>query len=160
MEQHVPRSQVAYSYLNQIDPNVPQKKQGNLMELELQNVPKFDAEEYMPPQDDFRPVLLFYYGGREMSSPDRFWDEWQQSITEYVDKFIGNSREIHDAAAQAIGGETDPEKSCTSFMHAPSRSEILRSNGSVQRGKIKKNILSAIQTRRKFCNGDMAHHGT
>jgi len=61
----VPRSQVSYSYLNEIDPNLPQKKEGNLMELELQNVPKFDAEEYMPPEDNFRPVLLFYYGGRE-----------------------------------------------------------------------------------------------
>ena len=80
------------------------------MELELQNVPKFDAEEYMPPEDDFRPVLLFYYGGREMSSPERFWDERQKVITEYVDKFIGNSREIQNAATQAVGGETDPEK--------------------------------------------------
>jgi Domain of Unknown Function with PDB structure (DUF3857)/Transglutaminase-like superfamily len=106
----IPRSQVSYSYLNQIDLSVPERKQGNLMELELQNVPKFDAEEYMPPEDDFRPVLLFYYGGREMSSPDNFWDEWQKSITLYVDKFIGNSREIQGAAAQAIGGETDPEK--------------------------------------------------
>jgi len=106
----VPRSQVSYSYLNEIDPNLPQKKEGNLMELELQNVPKFDAEEYMPPEDDFRPALLFYYGGRETSSPERFWDEWQKSTTEYLDKFIGNSREIHDAAMQAIGGETDPEK--------------------------------------------------
>ena len=106
----VPRSQVSYSYLNEIDPNLPQRKEGNLMELELQNVPKFDAEEYMPPEDDFRPALLFYYGGRESSSPDRFWEEWQKSTTEYVDKFIGNSREIHDAAAQAISGETDPEK--------------------------------------------------
>jgi hypothetical protein len=105
----IPRSQVSYSYLNQIDPNVPERKQGNLMELELQNVPKFDAEEYMPPEDDFRPVLLFYYGGREMSSPDRFWDEWWKSTTEYVDKFIGSSREIH-AAAQSMAGETDPEK--------------------------------------------------
>jgi len=106
----VPRSQVSYSYLNEIDPNLPQKKEGNLMELELQNVPKFDTEEYMPPEDDFRPALLFYYGGRETSSPDRFWDEWQKSTTEYVDKFIGNSREIHDAAMQATSGETDPEK--------------------------------------------------
>jgi len=105
----VPRSRVSYSYLNEIDPNLPQRKEGNLMELELQNVPKFDAEEYMPPEDDFRPALLFYYGGRESSSPDRFWEEWQKSTTEYVEKFIGNSREIHDAAAQAISGETDPE---------------------------------------------------
>jgi hypothetical protein len=104
------KSQVSYSYLNQIDISVPEKKQGNLMELELQNVPKFDAEEYMPPEDDFRPVILFYYGGREMSSPDKFWEEWQRLITEYVEKFIGNSREVHDASMQAIDGETDPEK--------------------------------------------------
>src|SRR5260221_275137 len=80
------------------------------MELELENVPKFNSEEYMPPEDDFRPVVLFYYGGREMSSPEKFWEEWQKLITEYLEKFIGNSREIHDAAFQAIGGETDPEK--------------------------------------------------
>ena len=106
-----PKSKVAYSYLNQIDLSVPEKKQpGNLMELQLQNVPKFDAEEYMPPEDDFRPVILFYYGGREMSSPEAFWDEWQKLITEYVEKYIGNSREIQDAAVKAIGGEADPEK--------------------------------------------------
>ena len=156
----MPRSRVSYSYLNQADPNVLQRKEGNLMELELQNVPKFDAEEYMPPQDDFRPVVLFYYGGREMSSPDSFWDEWRQLITEYVDKFTGNSREIHDAAVQAIGDETDPEKSCASCMRAPSKSGIFHSSGNVQNGKIKKSISSAIQMRRKFCNGDMAHHGT
>jgi Transglutaminase-like superfamily len=105
------KSQVAYSYLNQIDLSVPEKKQpGNLMELQLQNVPKFDAEEYMPPEDDFRPVIFFYYGGREMSSPEGFWDEWQKLITEYVEKYIGSSREVYDAAVKAIGGETDPEK--------------------------------------------------
>jgi hypothetical protein len=105
-----PKSAVSYSYLNQLDVTLPQKKEGNLMELELQNVPKFDAEDYMPPVDDFRPVILFYYGGHEMSSPERFWDEWQKLITEYVEKFIGNSHEVHEAAAQAIAGETDPEQ--------------------------------------------------
>jgi hypothetical protein len=104
------KSKVAYSYINQIDLSVPEKQAGNLMELQLQNVPKFDAEEYMPPEDDFRPVILFYYGGREMSSPEAFWDEWQKLITEYVEKYIGNSRDIYDAAQKAIGGETDPEK--------------------------------------------------
>jgi hypothetical protein len=104
------RSQVAYSYLNQVDLKVPEKKEGNLMELTLENVPKFDSEEYMPPENDYRPTVLFYYGGREMASPDKFWDEWQKLITEYLEKFIGNSREIHDAAQQAIGSETDPEK--------------------------------------------------
>jgi transglutaminase superfamily protein len=104
------RSQVAYSYLNQVDLKLPEKKEGNLMELVLENIPKFDSEEYMPPKGDYRPTVLFYYGGREMASPDTFWTEWQKLISEYLEKFIGNSREIHDAAQQATGSETDPEK--------------------------------------------------
>jgi hypothetical protein len=104
------RTQVSYSYLNQLDLAVPEKKQDNLMELELHNVPRFDSEEYMPPEDDYRPVVLFYYGGREMASPEQFWDEWQKIITTNVEKFIGGSQEVREAAAQAIGNETDPEK--------------------------------------------------
>jgi Transglutaminase-like superfamily/Domain of Unknown Function with PDB structure (DUF3857) len=103
-------TQVSYAYLNQVDLMVPQKKEGNLMEMEIQNVPKFDSEEYMPPKDDYRPVVLFYYGGREMATPEKFWDEWQKLISEYVEKFIGNSREVREAALQAMGNETDPQK--------------------------------------------------
>jgi hypothetical protein len=103
-------SQVSYSYLNQIAGDLPHKKPDFSMELQLQNVPRFDAEEYMPPADDFRPVILFYYGGREMASPDQFWDEWQKLIADYQEKSIGNSREVKSAAMQAIGDEADPEK--------------------------------------------------
>jgi hypothetical protein len=103
-------ARVSYSYLNQVDLKVPEKKEGNLMELELQNVPRFDAEEYMPPEDDYRPVVLFYYTVQKASSPDKYWDELQKLITESWEKFIGNSHEIHNAAQQAIGNETDPEK--------------------------------------------------
>ena len=106
----VQRSQVSYTYLNQIDLAVPQKKEGNLVQLELQNVPKFEVEDYMPPEDDYKSVVLFYYGGREMSSPDEFWSEWRKIITDYIERFIGNSRQVHEAALQAIGSETDPEK--------------------------------------------------
>ncbi len=104
------KSQVAYSYLNQLNLKLPEKRDGNLMELVLENVPKFDSEEYMPPEEDYRPTVLFYYGGREMASPEKFWDEWQKLIAEYLEKFLGNSREIREAAMQAIGSETDPEK--------------------------------------------------
>jgi hypothetical protein len=105
-----PKSRVAYAYLNQIDARLPEKKKGNLMELELDNVPPFDAEEYMPPAADYKPTLLFYYGGRETASPEDFWREWQKAIAEYVEKFIGSFGEIHEAALQAMGSETDAEQ--------------------------------------------------
>jgi hypothetical protein len=104
------KSRVAYTYLNQVDPRVPQKKSGNLMELELENVPPFDGEEYMPPEADFKPQVLFYYGGHETASPDLFWEEWRKLGTEYLDKFIGNHSEINSLATDLTRNETDPEK--------------------------------------------------
>src|SRR5262249_4128381 len=46
----MPKSRVAYSYLNQMQPGDPEKREGNLMELSLENVPRFESEEYMPPE--------------------------------------------------------------------------------------------------------------
>lgn len=105
-----PRSQVSYTYVNQLDPAIPEKTNDNLMHLQLTNVPPFEPEEYMPPEDQFKPELYFYYGGRETASPDTFWDEWARIESEYKDKFIGNFSQIRDRATQAIGNESDLEK--------------------------------------------------
>lgn len=105
-----PKSRVAYTYFNQVDPKTPQKKSGNLMELQLENVPAFDGEEYMPPEADYKPAVIFYYGGRETASPDLFWEEWRKLGTEYLDKFIGNYSEINNLATDLTRNETDPEK--------------------------------------------------
>lgn len=103
-------SQVAYTYLNQVDVTVPAKKSGNLMELEVENVPAFEAEEYMPPESDYKPIVLFYYGGREIATPDAFWKYVNKSLSEFSEKYIGNFKEVHDAAMQAIGSETGSEQ--------------------------------------------------
>ena len=104
------RSQVSYTYVNQLDPAVPEKTNDNLMHLQLANVPPFEPEEYMPPEDQFKPELYFYYGGRETASPDTFWDEWARIESGYKEKFIGNFSQVRDRAIQAIGNESDPEK--------------------------------------------------
>lgn len=103
-------SQVSYTYVNQVDPATPEKTKDNVMELQLTNVPPFHREEYMPPEDEFKPEVFFYYGGSETASPDTFWDEWARIESEYKEKFIGNFREVRERAAQVIGSETDPEK--------------------------------------------------
>jgi hypothetical protein len=105
-----PRSQVSYTYVNQLDPAIPEQTNDNLMHLQLTNVPPFEPEEYMPPEDQFKPELYFYYGGRETASPDTFWDEWARIESEYKNKFIGSFSQIRDKAIQLIGSESDPEK--------------------------------------------------
>src|SRR5215472_1342201 len=107
---NIRHSQVAYAYLHQLDTRIPEKKKGNFVEFQVEGVPAFNAEEYMPPEDDFKPIVLFYYGGHEIASPERYWDQLGKDVAPWTEKFIGNYKEAHDLAAQVIGGETDPEK--------------------------------------------------
>lgn len=107
---NIRHSQVAYAYLNQLDARIPEKKKGNLMEFQVEGIPAFKAEEYMPPEDDFKPLVMFYYGGHEIASPDKYWAEIGKDSAQSTEKFIGSSGEIHDLAAKVIGSETDPEK--------------------------------------------------
>ena len=109
-ESGFPHSQSAYTYVNQVDVTIPQKRNNNLMELVVENVPAFEAEEYMPPELDYKPVVFFYYGRREIASPEAFWQYVNKSLSEFAEKYIGNFREVRDAAMQAIGNEADPEQ--------------------------------------------------
>jgi hypothetical protein len=88
----------------------PPERKGDGAELELQNVPAFHGEEYMPPEDRFRALVRFYYLPSIVSSSDKFWELVGQQWAERIEHFIGNHEEARKAAAEAIGNETDPEK--------------------------------------------------
>lgn len=84
------------------------RQKGDGYELELENMPPFESEGYMPPEDDYKPQIRFFYGGKEMSSADKFWQEAGREWNEQAERFIGRHREIADEAARVLGGETDP----------------------------------------------------
>ncbi|MGC2695208.1 MAG: DUF3857 domain-containing protein, partial [Candidatus Angelobacter sp.] len=101
--------QVAVIY-SHMPPNIkPTLKAGRYL-LELDNMPAFESEGYMPPEEDFKPQVRFFYVGSEGQTPDKFWETAGQRWNYEVDHFIGNRKEISQAAAAAIGNETDPDK--------------------------------------------------
>ncbi|HWX54893.1 MAG TPA: DUF3857 domain-containing protein [Verrucomicrobiae bacterium] len=80
------------------------------VELTMENVPAFQPESNMPPEDDYKPQVRFFYGGSETTSAEKFWQERGKRLNDAVNRFIGNHGEVRDAAVAAIGTETDPEK--------------------------------------------------
>ncbi len=83
---------------------------GQTYEMEAENIPAFESENYMPPEDWYKPHVRFFYGVSHAVLPERFWDDFGRQRYAQVEKFIGNSGDVRDAAAQAIVNETDPEK--------------------------------------------------
>ena len=73
-------------------------------------MPAFEAEGYMPPEDDLKPQMRFFYIGTRASTAEKFWQESGRSWNDEAEHFIGNHKEITQAAADAIGSETDPEQ--------------------------------------------------
>jgi hypothetical protein len=85
------------------------KNAGKNLELKMQNVPAFDAEESMPPEDNYRPQIRFFYGTGNYKTAEEFWQQKGRDWNSKVEHFI-NRKEVKDAATAAIAGEADPEK--------------------------------------------------
>jgi len=87
--------------------NLKPRQKGGVYELEVQNMPAFEAEGYMPPEEDYQPQVRFFYGGREIASPEKFWQDAGREWNDFDERFIGNRREIAQEAARVIGDETN-----------------------------------------------------
>ena len=87
----------------------PEKK-NETYELELTNVPPFRSEEQMPPADNYKASVQFFYGKTDTAGMREFWTQTARSWSLGADNFIGYHRVIRDAAAAAIGSATDPEE--------------------------------------------------
>lgn len=88
--------------------NIKPQQKGGIYELEVEDMPAFEAEGYMPPEEDYQPQVRFFYGGREIASAEKFWRDAGREWNEDAERFIGTHREILQEAALVIGSESDP----------------------------------------------------
>ncbi len=79
------------------------------LEVNVQNVPPFGMEEYMPPIRSTMYHVYFYYS--PYHSGEEFWKTEGGYWSGEANKFVGNSGYVRDAAAAATAGAaTDEEK--------------------------------------------------
>ncbi|HLW55476.1 MAG TPA: DUF3857 domain-containing protein [Candidatus Angelobacter sp.] len=90
--------------------NAKVQKKGEGFELEIENVPAFEGEAYMPPRATYLYHVTMAYGGREMTSSEKFWRDAGMRWNDEAERFIGDYREIRSAAEAVTGDEPDQEK--------------------------------------------------
>ncbi len=101
---------VGLSLAQYLPKNAKVQRKGDGFELELENVPAFDAEPYMPPREPYVYHVSMAYGGRETTSVEKFWQDAGMRWNDEAERFMGDYKEVRAAAADAAGSETDPEK--------------------------------------------------
>jgi hypothetical protein len=85
----------------------PARKKGRY-ELELENIPAFEREEYMTPESAQRmEVRLFYLEG-SVSTPEQYWKKESRNWQKGAEKFMGKPGEAAAEAQKFVAGFDDP----------------------------------------------------
>jgi hypothetical protein len=88
----------------------PTRSNGNESDMELHDVLAFEPEDYIPPENDLKPSVVFFYSSRGARSIEDEWREVGKSLYEDLEPRLSRNRGVKEAALQAIGAEADPVK--------------------------------------------------
>jgi transglutaminase-like putative cysteine protease len=86
----------------------PERKPDGTVQLEIENVPAYETEDHMPPEEMVRARVDFFYT-LDLFSPEGFWGDQGGLLGEELQKFIGDSKLVRHAAAELIAAHDSPE---------------------------------------------------
>jgi len=130
------------------------KSRGNNYELELHDVPAFESEDYMPPDNNFKPLVQFVYIPRGDPGTDHVWREIGKDFYEGEERFMSVASGVKEAALEAVGNETDPEKKLRKLYARVQQVRNLSYEPRRDRDEMK-----AENLKRNDYVGDVLHHG-
>jgi len=92
---------------------VPPKEGGdNVIRLEAANIPAFQTEDFMPPENELKSRVDFTYHESEgTQTPEKFWKETGKKMNDELESFVGKRKAMEQAVAQIISpNDSDEEK--------------------------------------------------
>ncbi len=81
-----------------------------ILRMEAQNVPAFQVEDYMPPQDQMKFRVEFEYSEASYETePDKFWKQQDKRLNGKVESFVNKRKAMEEAVAQIVAPGDAPE---------------------------------------------------
>ena len=86
------------------------KDERGMIRLETQNVPAFQIEDFMPPENELKMRVDFAYSNGDVEKePDKFWKKEGKKLNDRVESFLNKRKALEQAAAQAVNASDTPE---------------------------------------------------
>lgn len=86
------------------------KEEGGFIRLEAQNIPAFQIEDYMPPQNEMKYRVDFAYSdGDAEKDAEKFWKKTGKRWNDRVESFTGKRKAMEQAVAEIAGANDTPE---------------------------------------------------
>jgi len=95
-----------------LPPGTTEPKQGSdhVVRLEASNIPAFQAEDFMPPENEMKSRVDFVYAeGMVEDDPTKFWKARGKKLNDQVESIVGKRKAMEQAVAQIISPTDSPE---------------------------------------------------
>jgi Domain of Unknown Function with PDB structure (DUF3857) len=83
----------------------------DVIRLETRNVPAFVSEPYMPPEEDMKFSVIFYYTNEQdpKSGPDVFWNSVAKRMHKVIDQYVSQRAALKEAVGRIVDPADSPE---------------------------------------------------
>jgi len=95
-----------------LPPGAGQPVQGpdRVVRLEVNNVPAFHTEDFMPPEDELKARVDFIYSDEYFEKdPTQYWKKKGKKLYNNLESFIGKRQAMESAVAQIVSPSDSPE---------------------------------------------------
>lgn len=88
----------------------PKEGPDHVIRLETANVPAFQTEDYMPPENELKARVDFTYSDEAFESDvDKFWKNTGKRLNDSVESFVNKRKTMEQAVSQIVSPGDAPE---------------------------------------------------
>jgi hypothetical protein len=88
----------------------PQEAGDRVVRLETHNIPAFQTEDFMPPENELKSRVDFIYGDQVFETDvDKFWKKVGHELNSSVESYVGKRKAMEEAVAQIVSPNDPPE---------------------------------------------------
>ncbi len=88
----------------------PVNENNKIIHLEAQDIPAFQIEDDMPPENAMKYRVDFIYSDDTLETdPNRFWKKRDKKLYEKVESFVNKRKAMEEAVAQTVAPGDSPE---------------------------------------------------
>ncbi|MGC1907858.1 MAG: DUF3857 domain-containing protein [Candidatus Acidiferrum sp.] len=82
----------------------------SVVKMESANIPAFQIEDFMPPENELKYRVDFEYSEQNAETqPDKFWKQRGKALNGQVESFLGKRKDMEQAVAQMVSPSDSPE---------------------------------------------------
>lgn len=88
----------------------PTESANHVISLEASNIPAFQTEDYMPPENELKSRVDFIYSDDFLETdPAKYWKKWGKKHNDQLEGFVGKRKTMEEAVATIVSPPDAPE---------------------------------------------------